>query len=108
MNAINKLDPPGLLNLTALFALVRQLIAGLDVYGIANDASLKSAFMLGRLIRQLREEYNFNHNLRVRMWVLACSKRRAWVRWVIGETAIARWQHKYDVLSGLRLGQLYQ
>ncbi|MCF6274292.1 MAG: hypothetical protein L3J05_00825 [Robiginitomaculum sp.] len=70
-------------------------------YSIANDASVQNAFKMGRLIRQLREGYNFNQNLRIRAWVLACARRRAWVRSVIGEAAITRWQHKYDVLSGV-------
>ncbi len=101
MCAINKLSPPGLLNLASLFELVRRLIAGLDVYGIANDASVQNALLMGRLIRQLGEGYNFNQNLRIRAWILACARRRVWVRSVIGEAAINRWQHKYDVLSGI-------
>jgi len=87
--AIHKLSPPGLWDTEALSAFISSLY-------LVMARGVGSRRVYGRMVlrfsRELREKIRDNLNMRIKAWVLQCPIRIAWVRGIIGETAIKRWQ----------------
>lgn len=67
---------------------------------IANLGDVKLGRKLTRIIAKMSKEAwlqgQHNLNLQIREFVLSCPRRRAFVRSVIGEGAIKRWELRYE------------
>ncbi len=86
---INKLSPPGLWDVQVLSALIACLVQ-------VKDGGIGPRLVYGRMIdkfsQELREKIHANLNMRIKAWVLICPARIIWVRQIIGEAAIRKWQ----------------
>lgn len=63
-----------------------------------NLMMLRLVRALGRYQKHVRENAAYNLNVKIKAWVMAQAERRAWVRSIIGEVAIRRWQWRRDNL----------
>ena len=98
LHAISKLNPPDILDLWGP-EFVAQVLMGLVAAQVAGSLMMrKYSRALARHARELCALRTYNLNLRIRMWVLADPKRIAWVRGILGEPAIKRWQKRYESL----------
>ena len=89
--AIEKLCPTGLTPLADLRALISLLVAVMKL-GMSSPLDMRNyAHMLVQHRNILGERARHNHSLKVKAWVKQCPERTAWVRSVIGETAIRNW-----------------
>lgn len=100
MKTIEKLRPPGLLDVSVLTRVIVLLYGVIERHAHDSRAVLKLTRIIGRLQKQDRENRNFNLNMQIKMWVMQCQDRIAWVRGIIGEAAIRRWQRRYDIALG--------
>lgn len=88
---INKLSPPSLWDLGVLSALITTLRTVIA----ARIGGTRSVYLYGRMLahhsNELRAKTRENLNMRIKVWVLQCPERIAWVRHSIGAVAIRRW-----------------
>lgn len=95
MDEIRTLTPPGLHNLRPMLRVVEILTALITKQVPGSAAMLKLVRAVGRYAKQARDNANHNLNMQIRAWVLAQPERRLWVRRIIGEAAIRRWEKRY-------------
>ena len=98
LTAIHKLSPPGLLDEGPILFAVEVITNLITAQIIGSKIMLKLVRALGRCSKQARDNEAYNLNVRIKAWVLAAAERRAWVRSIIGEAAIRRWQWHRDNL----------
>ncbi len=94
---INKLSPPKdaviqLWDLATLSAVITMLVNVVKAGIGGQNASLVNMRMINRYSKSLRDKTRENLNLRIKIWVMQCPIRRAWVRKNIGESAIRKWK----------------
>jgi len=90
--AIRKLSPATLWDLAQLTALISTLLSVISC-GFCDAATVRlSGRMLKQYRRELHERALDNYNMRIKAWVMQCPNRIAYVRSIIGETAIKTWR----------------
>ena len=97
---IQKLNPPGLLNVRPMLFVVEVMMGLIAKEMPGSRMMLKLVRALARYQKLVRDNEAYNLNVRIKFWVLAQAQRRAWVRGIIGEAAVRRWQRRYDNLYG--------
>jgi len=102
MDEVHKLNPPGLHNLRPMLVVVEVLMGLIAKEMPGSRMMLKLVRALARYQKQARDNEAYNLNVRIKAWVMAVAERRSWVRSVIGEAAIRRWQVRCDNLYGGR------
>lgn len=105
LDEIQKLTPPGLHNLRPMLLVVEVITALITKQVVGSPIMLKLIRTLGRYQKQARDNEAYNLAVRIKFWVMAEAERRAWVRRIIGENNIRRWQERYDNLHRPHLGK---
>jgi len=89
---INKLSPPELWDLGTVSAVISMLLDVVKSRLCGYGASLFYVRMIAWHSQSLRHKIRENLNIRIKAWVMQCPVRITWVRHIIGEAAIRKWQ----------------
>jgi len=90
--AINKLSPPGLWDLASLSAVISMLYGVVKARLGGSSAAILYMHMIAWNTKSLRDKTRENLGMRIKAWVMQCPARIIWVRSIIGEPAIRKWQ----------------
>ncbi len=95
MTAIMALRPLHLVNVQSLIDLGDMLLQGALKLKATPKLLRDTARTDAMINKQILANQRYNLGLKVRAWILACPKRRAWVRGLIGEKVIERWNKRF-------------
>ncbi len=95
MKAIMALRPLRLLNVQSIIDVAEAFLKGALKLKMTPKLLRHMARTDAMFNKQILANQRHNLDLRVRAWIMACPKRRAWVRGLIGERAIERWNERF-------------